>query len=240
MRISISGTYSTGKTSTAICLSHYTGIPRTLAKAIREIMPEAVPGKRLSEVTPAEFLQLMMRRHCGRAVAEAKLGDNFLSDGSSLQEWAYGLARTKYGMNPTDLERPNEKKWPGMVFYREVVDQYEHAFKQHVKTNYDVMIHLENERPITNDGHRPMNEEFRVFCDNLLWNAASELDIPLYKICGTLTERVEGIVSLLNLPTVTTLDRAISEMEREYAAIDKRLETERQRVKSSASTGETV
>ncbi|WP_314156231.1 AAA family ATPase [Actinomyces oris] len=237
MRISISGTYSTGKTSTAICLSHYTGIPRTLAKAIREIMPDAVPGKRLSEVTPAEFLQLMMRRHCGRAVAEAKLGDNYLSDGSSLQEWAYGLARTKYGMNPTDPERPNEKNWPGMNFYREVVDQYEHAFKQHVKASYDVMIHLDNERPITNDGHRPMNEQFRVFCDELLWNAASELDIPLYRISGTLTNRVENIVSLLDLPTVTTLDYAIGKMEQEYAAIDKRLETERQRTSSSTSTG---
>lgn len=98
------------------------------------------------------------------------------------------------------------------------------------------MIHLDNERPITNDGHRPMNEQFRVFCDELLWNAASELDIPLYRISGTLTNRVENIVSLLDLPTVTTLDYAIGKMEQEYAAIDKRLETERQRTSSSTST----
>ena len=181
MRISISGTYSTGKTSTTMCLSHYTGIPRTLAKAIREIMPDAVPGKRLSEVTPAEFLQLMMRRHCGRAVAEATLGDPYLSDGSSLQEWAYGLARTRFGMNPTDPDRPNQVDWPDMGFFHEVVDQYEHAFKQHVKASYDIMIHLENERPISDDGHRPMNEDFRSYCDEILWNAASDLDIPLYR-----------------------------------------------------------
>ena len=71
MKLAISGTYSSGKTRTVMALSHYTGIPRTLALTIREIMPEAVPGKRLAEVTPAEFLQLMMRRHVGRAVHEA-------------------------------------------------------------------------------------------------------------------------------------------------------------------------
>jgi len=63
MKISISGTYSAGKTSTVIALAHYTGTPRTLAKTIREIMPEAVPGKILADVTPAEYLQIAMRRH---------------------------------------------------------------------------------------------------------------------------------------------------------------------------------
>lgn len=230
MRISISGTYSTGKTSTTMCLSHYTGIPRTLAKAIREIMPDAVPGKRLSEVTPAEFLQLMMRRHCGRAVAEATIeNSSYLSDGSSLQEWAYGLARTKYGMNPTDPERDNRTDWPEMSFFHEVVDQYEHAFKQHVMGSYDVMIHLENERPISDDGHRPMNEQFRNYCDQVLWDAATQLGIPLYRVSGTLESRVEQIVDLLKLPTVTSLDDAVESMQAEYATIDQRLETERQR-----------
>ncbi len=54
-----------------VALSHYTGVPRTLAKTIREILPETFPGKKLAEVTPAEFLQLMLRRHTGRTVAEA-------------------------------------------------------------------------------------------------------------------------------------------------------------------------
>lgn len=228
MRISISGTYSTGKTSTTMCLSHYTGIPRTLAKAIREIMPDAVPGKRLSEVTPAEFLQLMMRRHCGRAAAEATLGGSYLSDGSSLQEWAYGRTRTQFGMDPADAGQANQVDWQEMDFFRKVVDQYEHAFKQHVKSSYDVIIHLENERPIADDGHRPMNEEFRRYCDEALWNAASALDIPAYRIYGTFESRVENIVSLLNLPTVMGFDEATTRMQQEYAAIDQRLETERQ------------
>ncbi|WP_017572106.1 AAA family ATPase [Nocardiopsis halotolerans] len=228
MRLSISGTYSVGKTSTTMCLAHYTGIPRTLAKAIREIMPDAVPGKKLAEVTPAEFLQLMMRRHCGRAVAEAELGQHYLSDGSSLQEWAYGHARLRFGMNPTDPDLPNETDRPEMGFFAEVVEQYGHAFRQHVRANYDAMVHLENERPITNDNHRPMNEEFRRYCDSLLRTTVEELGIPLRVISGSLRDRVETIVQTFDLPTVMGLDEAVALMEADYARIDMRLETERQ------------
>lgn len=228
MRISVSGTYSVGKTSTTMCLSHYTGMPRTLAKAIREIMPDAVPGKKLAEVTPAEFLQLMMRRHCGRAVAEAALGQEYLSDGSSLQEWTYGYARLRFGMNPTDPSLPNERDRPEMGFFAEVVEQYGHAFRQHVKAGYDAVVHLENERPISSDRHRPMNEEFRQYCDMLLRTTIEELGIPLDRVGGSLKERVQSIVRTFDLPTVMDLEQAVALMEEDYAKIDMRLETERQ------------
>jgi hypothetical protein len=55
-----------------MALSHYTGIPRTLARPIREILPEAVPGKRLAQCSPSEFLHLMMRRHTGRVEHETR------------------------------------------------------------------------------------------------------------------------------------------------------------------------
>ena len=108
MRLSISGTYSAGKTFTTMALAHYTGIPRSPARTIREIMPDAVPGKALTEVTPAEYIQLAVRRHVGRAVSEALLGDNFVADGSSLQEWTYAAARVEFGMDPgrTPVCRP--------------------------------------------------------------------------------------------------------------------------------------
>lgn len=232
MRISISGTYSVGKTSTVMCLAHYTGVPRTLAKTIRELMPDAVPGKRLSEVTPAEFLQLMMRRHCGRAVAEARLGNSYLSDGSSLQEWAYGKARIRYGMNPTDPSRPNEIDRPDMNFFAEVVDQYGHAFRQHVRASYDAFVHLTNERPIADDGHRPMNEDFRSYCDELLLNAVEELGLPVFHISGSMEDRIAAIVERFHLPRVMGLDEAMEHMRQEYSLIDMRLETERQVVQN--------
>jgi hypothetical protein len=224
MKLAISGTYSSGKTRTVMALSHYTGIPRTLAKAIREIMPDAVPGKKLADVTPAEFVQLMMRRHVGRAVAEAQLGDDFVSDGSSLQEWLYGAARVLHGMNPS---APSLSVPADMGFFEEVVAQFGFAFKQHVKGTYDAFVHLRHELPIADDGHRPMNEKFRTTIDEMLLSTLDELRIPVHVVSGSFTDRLARIVSLFDLPTVRGLDEAVALANADYARLDLRLETER-------------
>lgn len=234
MKLAISGTYSSGKTRTVMTLAHYTGVPRTLAKAIRELMPQAVPGKKLADVTPAEFLQLMMRRHVGRAVQEALLGDNFLSDGSSLQEWLYGAARVIHGMNPNataDQERPfaNGPSNAEMAFFEQVVAQFGYAFKEHVRATYDAYVHLRHELPITTDGHRPMNNHFRTTIDEMLLSTLDELCIPYHVVGGSFTDRLTQIVDIFGLPTVMDMDAAIALANEEYAQQDLRLETERAR-----------
>lgn len=232
MKLSISGTYSAGKTSTVMALAHLTGTPRTLAKTIREILPEAVPGKSLAEVSPAEYLQLALRRHTGRAVAEATLGDDFLSDGSSLQEWIYGAMRVRYGMNPSvtaELDAIHAHELSDeMRFFGAVIDQYGHAFRQHVVETFDAFVHLDNERPLASDGHRPMNERFRTACDEMLVETVGTLGIPCWNISGTLEERLARIVTLFDLPTVMPLEDAVAKMSDEYAALDTRLERDRQ------------
>ncbi|MGW0135391.1 ATP/GTP-binding protein [Streptomyces sp. NPDC003299] len=231
MKIAISGTYSAGKTSTVMALSRYTGIPRTLARTIREILPEAVPGKALSEVTPAEFLQLMLCRHTGRAAAEAALGDHFISDGSSLQEWLYGAGRVIHGMNPNatagnagGLAVVEEAE---MAFFAKVVDQYAIALKAHVKATYDAYVHLEHELPIAADGHRPMNEGFRATIDKMLLQTLDELEIPYHIVRGTMPERLTRICELFDLTPVMSMDEALELSRQDYAAQDFRLETER-------------
>lgn len=232
MRISISGTYSAGKTSTVMALSHYTGVPRALARTIREILPEAVPGKRLAEVTPAEFVHLMLARHTGRAVQEALCGQHFLSDGSSLQEWLYGTGRVLHGMNPNATADPaadlaDEPDPQEMRFFAAVVEQYGLAFKRHVKATYDVYVHLEHELPIAADGHRPMNEQFRATIDRMLLETLDELSIPYHVVRGTMPERLERICDLLGLAPVMSIDEAVELARSEYGAQDFRLETDR-------------
>lgn len=233
MKLAVSGTYSSGKTLTVMALSRYTGIPRTLAKAIREIMPEAVPGKKLAECTPAEFVQLMMRRHVGRAVQESLLPNGFISDGSSLQEWLYGAARVMHGMNPNataHLDSVEKAEYNDeMRFFEKVVAQFGHAFKQHVKATFDVFVHLRHELPIADDGHRPMNDRFRSTIDDMLLATLDELRIPYHAVGGSLPERLTVIVGLLNLPTVMSVDGAIALAHEDYAKLDMRLETERAR-----------
>ena len=229
MKIAVSGTYSSGKTRTVMALSHYTGIPRTLARTIREILPEAVPGKRLDQVTPAEFLQLMVQRHAGRVAHEAILPAGFVSDGSSLQEWLYGAARVVHGMNPNAAADPSAPQ-PGageMAFFEQVVARLGVAFKQHVRSTYDVFVHLRHELPIRDDGHRPMNESFRTTIDQMLLATLEELQIPCHVVQGSFEQRLTTIADLLNLPRVRPVEEAVERANADYARQDLRLETQR-------------
>ncbi|MFD3543118.1 AAA family ATPase [Streptomyces sp. NPDC058662] len=232
MRISISGTYSAGKTSTVMALSHYTGVPRTLARTIREILPDTFPGKALADVTPAEFLQLMLRRHSGRVAEEAKLGQNFISDGSSLQEWLYGAARVIHGMNPNATAgneggRVTEPTTAEMEFFAKVVEQFGFALKQHVKDTFDAYVHLRHELPIAADGHRPMNEGFRATIDDMLLATLDELEIPYHVVSGTMPERLETIAGIFGLDAVMSTEEAIELAWADYGRQDFRIETDR-------------
>ncbi|MGW0877694.1 AAA family ATPase [Streptomyces sp. NPDC002740] len=231
MKISVSGTYSSGKTSTVMALSHYTGVPRSLARTIRGIMPEALPGLKLVDVTPPQFLQLTLRRHTGRAVQEALLGDNFISDGSSLQEWLYGAARVRYGMNPNATADGQDRRTAHdsgeMAFFAQVVEQYGQAFKQHVKSTYDAYVHLRHELPIAADGHRPMNNEFRATIDTMLLATLDELEIPYHVVGGAMAQRLETIAGIFDLKPVMSTAEAIELARQEYGRQDFRMETER-------------
>ena len=82
LRLAMSGTYSTGKTTTTEALSRWVGLPRTHAQTMREILPEALPGKALEDCTPAELYQLGILRFTERAVRESAMQGSFISDGS--------------------------------------------------------------------------------------------------------------------------------------------------------------
>ncbi|GAA3837405.1 AAA family ATPase [Streptomyces chiangmaiensis] len=241
MRLSISGTYSAGKTFTTMALSYHTGIPRSPAKTIREIMPDAVPGKALTEVTPAEYIQLAVRRHVSRAVNEALLGDDFIADGSSLQEWTYAAARVGFGMDPGTYDGTPPARTPEMAFFEEVTAQLGHAFRQHVKESFDGFVHLRNEFPLSKDGHRPMNEEFRASCDEMLLRALDEMEIPYLQVGGTVPERLQAIVERFGLPVVRGIDEAIELASADYTKVDWRLEHVRaQSAASAAATAAVV
>jgi hypothetical protein len=212
-------------------------MPRTLAKTMREILPDAVPGKTLSQCSSAEFVQLVVRRHVERAVHEKLLGDRFLSDGSSLQEWAYGTARVVYGIDPSATARLGNVAGPGNVekagksqemrYFEEVFAQLGHAFKQHVRSTFDGFVHLRHELPLVNDGHRPMNDHFRSTCDAMLRDTLGEIKVPYHVVGGSIPQRLEAIVDLFSLPRLMRVDEAIALAEQDYAKQDLRFESQR-------------
>lgn len=236
MHLGISGTYSSGKTFTSIALSLYTGIPRTRAKTMREILPEAAPGKTLEECTSAELIQMIVVRHVDRAVHESRLPDGFISDGSSLQEWIYGSVRTIVGINPNDSidlgDLEAAAKTPELLYFEAVMEQLGKAFKRHVSSSFDAFVHLRNELPLSADGHRPVNNRFRTLCDEKLQLEVTELGIPMHIIGGDMPTRLSAICKIFGLVPVLSLQEAIDGAVREYEEIDVRTETHRVGVQS--------
>src|ERR1700712_3907336 len=100
LRLAVSGTYSSGKTTTSEALSVATGLPRTDALTAREIVVDLIPGKRFADLDAGDLLALGLRRLEERIQGEAQQPGSFISDGSVLHEWIYGEARMVLGINP--------------------------------------------------------------------------------------------------------------------------------------------
>ncbi|NDV93597.1 ATP/GTP-binding protein [Dysgonomonas sp. 521] len=214
MKIAMSGTYSTGKTTTSYALSFLTGIPRTHAQTMREILPVILPGKRLEECTPTDLYELGIRRFTERVRCEASLSDGFISDGSALHEWVYGRARLKIGLNPSEnVVKRNFNKLkliPYLIPMLEFNKYYERMVKMHTANAYDIFIHLPVEFPIVKDGHRPVNERFRTLSDQFLLDIITELKIPYITAGGTVEERLRKITEELDLPIQMPMQEAIA------------------------------
>jgi len=198
---------------------------------MRELLPETVPGKTLEQCTAAELIALIVCRHGERAVQESHLGDTFVSDGTSLQEWIYGSVRVIVGINPNDsvhlLEMETVERTSEMVFFEAVMEQLGHLFKRHVKKTYDAFVHLPNELALSADGHRPVNDRFRNMADEQIKRTAVELGIPLHVVGGTIPERLNRIVEIFGLTPVMSTDEAIARAHEEYQAIDMTTEFDR-------------
>ncbi|WP_035791763.1 AAA family ATPase [Kitasatospora mediocidica] len=231
MKLAISGTYSSGKTLTTMALAQLTGVPRTHAKTMREILPHAVPGKTLEQCDAAELIQLVVRRYVERAVHESHLED-YISDGSSLHEWTYASVRVTVGINPNaSIGLDEVEKTDEIRFYERVVSQLGVALKQYAKDTYDAFVHLPIEFPLDPNGHRPVNERFRTLSDELLLSVLrDELDIPVHIIGGSIPQRLEAITERFGLPRVMSIEDAIAKAGEEYAVLDVRSELERSAV----------
>jgi len=229
MKLAISGTYSVGKTLTTMAVAHLTGLPRSSALTMRELLPISVPGKTLEECTAAEIIMLITRRNQGRAVNESHLPDGFVSDGSSLHEWCYGTVRVLVGINPNEsVHLENIEMTDEIRFYAEVMRQIGVPARQHAKASYDAFVHLPIEFPLVADGHRPVNERFRALADEMLLKQLDELGIPVHIVGGTVPERLEKIIGIFGFRPVMSIDEAIARAEADYALIDTTGELERE------------
>lgn len=214
MRLGITGTYSSGKTLTSLALSHFLGMPRTQARTMREILPEAAPGKTLEQVTSEQLVQMIVIRHTERVLHEKLLANEFVSDGCSLQEWIYGSVRVKYGINPNESAeismQPGSRNTPEIAYFEKIMEELGKFFKRHVEASFDLFIHLPNELPLAKDGHRPVNEKFRSESDVLLKKTFEEIGMKYHIVGGSLDKRLQEIAAITGITPKMEASKAIS------------------------------
>lgn len=237
MKIAISGTYSTGKTTLTEALALATGIVRTQARTMREILPDAVPGKTLEQCNTFELMNLGLSRLKERVVNEERAGPDYFSDGSCLHEWVYGAARLQTGINPADANWLLALKRligaPVVAIHRGYMQAFGDVVKRHAKQNYDHFVHLPIEFPLVADGHRPVSEEFRTMSNDLLLHTLQELQIPYIEVGGDMLTRVHTICQHFRLDLVMPAEQAVAQAEKKVKAEAIAIEQHRQSVLQS-------
>jgi hypothetical protein len=216
-RVVISGTYSTGKTTTATALSLATGVPLVRALSAREILTSLYPGRRFHEMSAEELLALGLRRMEERIRAETELrqqGVGFISDGSVLNEWAYAAVRARIGLNP-GASVPQQVvtgvlSLPSLPFLRRYVRAYGTVARIHSREAYDAVVHLPVEFAMAPDGHRPVSERYRVLSDRDLRHEFRALGFDVHEARGPVARRVTRVIETLALPQVCDVEEAVA------------------------------
>lgn len=222
LHLAVSGTYSSGKTTTTEALSIATGIPRTDALTARQILVDLIPGKQFNQLNAAELLALGLRRLEERIHGEAEQRGPFISDGSVLHEWVYGEARMRLGLNPGAPWYHRAIKrvvgMPSKPFMQRYMNAYGLVTQARAKRLYDSFVHLPIEFEMARDGHRPVSEKYRRVTDGLLVETLERLEIPYHVVGGSVPERVERIVELYDLPLVLPVPEAVRLAEQRIKA----------------------
>lgn len=197
-RIVISGTYWTWKSTTTQELGKLTWIELSVARWMREILPELFPWKKLEECNPQELLELWLARFWERVKQESLLEKKwFISDWSALHEWAYWHARQleSTGKDWNKIDSPEFHFW---------MNTYGNTVKRYAKWIYTDIIHLPIEFPIPNDWHRPVSEDFREVANRTLLETWEKLWFRVHVVWWSINERINKIVDLLQLKISST------------------------------------
>lgn len=213
LKLAVSGTFSSGKSTTTEALSIATGIPRTHAKTSRQLLVDLVPGKTVMELNAMELVKLGLRRFEERVHNEGGAGP-FISDGGVFHEWVYFEARMRVGINPgAPWWFQATKKvlgLPAKRFYQRYTDVLGEITKARATRIYDAYVHLPVEFDMEPDGHRPVSEKFRRTSDDLLIETLQALQLPHRVVGGSISERITTIIEMFDLPLVMDVDKAIA------------------------------
>lgn len=197
MRIAVVGAYGAGKTTLITAATARIGLPAAHGTPMRD--PAGSRPKPLEQTTEPELIQLVVRRHAERLLAEAAHPGGFLSDGSLLHEWVYATVRLAVGLHPGGDRNPQVVTADPDSPYRSVLDHLGREFVQRAVTSYDAFVHLPVEFPL-HDDPPPISEHFRTLSDRLLLTTLHATGIPVLTATGPLESRLHTLLTLIPEP----------------------------------------
>ncbi|MEW2304697.1 AAA family ATPase [Streptomyces sp. NPDC006655] len=207
MRIAVVGAYGAGKTTLITAATARTGLPAAHGTPMRD--PLGSRPKPLEEATEPELVQLVVRRHAERLLAEAAHPEGFFSDGSLLHEWVYATVRLAVGRYPRRDQGPQLVAAASDDPYRRVLDHLGREFLHRALASYDVFVHLPVEFPL-HDAPPPIGEHFRTLSDRLLLDTLHASGVTVRTITGSPEQRLDSLLGLTRpsepAATVTAAD----------------------------------
>ncbi len=172
MKIVITGTHSSGKTTLAKKVAAKLGLNLVRGESIHDIMEKEFPGKKLCDLSKEEYLRLDLV-NLERRIEEEGSSTDFVSDGSALQSIAYVLAEC------------GEK----------VKDDTKYKFIEKTALShsliYDIIFYLPAEIPLEKDGKRFEDEKIRKKVDDVLFRLIQNFNFKI--VNGSVEERAEMI-----------------------------------------------
>ncbi len=179
LKLAITGTHSTGKTTLALALASKLGIPYLQGDPIRAIMGARFPGRLLKNLSKAERWELERIGLKSRLTIEST-AQNFISDGCTLNSIAYALA---YCGNEIKTAPDYQ--------------MFERSALSNART-YTHILYLPPEILFEHDGFRPDSNKLREAVDGILRNILCKFQS--YMVTGSVEERVAWSIMALENP----------------------------------------
>jgi len=189
MKVAITGTHSTGKTTLAHACSESLGLDFVRGDTIKDTVEKLFPGKKVDKLSAEELWTLERVGLTNRIDAEQQYRE-FVSDGCTINSVAYAL------MGCGDV-----------IKRRDGFDEFERIALTNAQL-YTHLIYLPPEISLEDDGFRPMSNEFRHGVDEKIHTLLQ--GFPFYAITGTVDRRVEQIRRIVGVQTSSKWDNYIA------------------------------
>lgn len=162
MKIAISGSEGTGKSTLSRELAKEFGIPR-IKEGVRDYMKRH-GIENLRDMSPQEYMKMQWYLLDSKIEQESSLG-SFVADRSVADNVAYTL------------------RWCGRDFTEKMLGKYVQLAREHAQNTYDLILYLPwGKISVEDDGVRDTRKWYLYEIDRLIWGILKDWNLPVVEI----------------------------------------------------------